>query len=456
METDKDVATSPTTSESSRKDFLRTAGVAVAGAAVATSVPQVARAASVRVVRDLAPVTVNFWRGTVTTGHDYEGDLITKFEKANPGITVKSLFAPNSTTDQYSLLVSQFAGGTSDIDLIQGDVIWAAAFASAGWLLPVDKYMSAATHADTLPGPLLSCTLNGKLYALPYYTDAGVLYYRTDLLAKYKLQPPKTFADVINASMTVIKHEPSVPYGILWQGKQYEGLFCDVCELIWSNGGNILQNFSGPKVVINSPQNVAAMQWMVDTVQKYKIAPLGVTTYDEDASRHLFQNGKSLFLRNWPYVWALGNDPTQSTIVGKFQLGAIPRGPSGKQGASCLGGWNMMINAKSKNPDAAAKLAVYLTNYDSQKYNSINGGFSPTLASVYKDPDVLKKNPWYAHFFPAIKSALPRPVSKDEAKISDRVTTQIHAALLGQVSVPTALANAQRDVENLMSSNGQP
>lgn len=393
METDKDVAASSIASEPSRKGFLRSSGVAVAGAAVAAAVPEVARARSVQVVRDLAPVTLNFWRGTVTTGHDWEGDLITKFEKANPGIKVKSLFAPNSTTDQYSLLVSQFAGGTSDIDLIQGDVIWAAAFASAGWLLPVDKYMPAATHADTLPGPLLSCTLNGKLYALPYYTDAGVLYYRTDLLAKYKLHPPKTFADVINASMTVIKHEAGVPYGILWQGKQYEGLFCDVCELIWSNGGNILQNFSGPKVVINSPQNVAAMQFMVDTVQKYKIAPLGVTTYDEDASRHLFQNGKSLFLRNWPYVWALGNDPTQSKIVGKFQLGAIPRGPSGKSGASCLGGWNMMINSKSKNPDAAAKLALYLTNYESQKYNSINGGYSPTLSSAYKDPP-RRSSPW--------------------------------------------------------------
>jgi multiple sugar transport system substrate-binding protein len=243
---------------------------------------------------------------------------------------------------------------------------------------------------------------------------------------------------------------------MLWQGAQYEGLFCDVCELIWSNGGNILENFTGPKVVINTPQNVAAVQFMVDTVQKYKIAPLAVTTYMEEDTRHLFIQGKSVFLRNWPYVWPTANDPKQSKVVGKVQLGALVHGPNGRVGNSALGGWNMMINAKSKNPDAAAKLAIYMTSPASQKYSSINQGWSPTLSSVYKDPDVLAKNPWYAHFYPAIRAALPRPVTKDEAKISDRVTTQIHAALLGQVSVSAALAKAQSDVEAITSNNGQP
>jgi multiple sugar transport system substrate-binding protein len=454
METDKDVAASPTASESSRKDFLRTAGVAVAGAAVATAVPQVARAASVRVVRDLAPVTLNFYRGQpVGAGTDWEANLIAMFEKANPDIKVKSVFGPNSTTDAYNQLVSQLAAGSSAIDLLQGDVIWAAAFASAGWLLPVDKYVTDAVRHDLLPGPILSCTLNGKLYALPFYTDAGVTFYRTDLLAKYKLKPPTTFMELVNAAETVTKHEPTVPYGMLWQGAQYEGLFCDVCELIWSNGGNILENFVGPKVVINTPQNVAAIQFMVDTIQKYKITPLAVTTYMEENDRVLFIQGKSVFMRNWPYVWSSGNDPKQSKIVGKFQLGANMQGPSGKTRASCLGGWNMMINSKTQNPDAAAKFALYMTSYNSQKYNSINGGYSPTLASVYKDPAVLAKNPWYAHFFPAIKAALPRPVSKNEAKISDRVTRQVNAALKGQVSVSAALANAQRDVEDVMGNN---
>jgi multiple sugar transport system substrate-binding protein len=457
MEIDKDVAVELTATGPSRKDFIRTAGIAAAGAAAAVAgVPQVARAASVQVGRDLSPISLTVYRGTVTTGHDWNADIFAKFEKQNPNITVKSLFAPLSTTDEHGLVVSQLAAGSSAVDIYSGDVIWPPEFAAAGWILPIDKYIDDAFRNDLLPGPKLGCTVNGKLYAFPFFTDAGVLYYRTDLLAKYKLSPPQTYMDLITAAQTVTKHEPSVPYGMLWQGAQYEGLFCDICELIWSNGGNILENFTGPKVVVNSPQNQVAVQFMVDTIQKYKIAPLAVTTYKEEDTRHLFQNGKSVFMRNWPYVWTNGNDPKQSSIVGKFQLKTTVKGPSGKVGASCLGGWNMFINAKSNHPDEAAKLALFITSFESQKYLSINAGNSPTRSSVYKDPDVLKKNPWYAHFYDVIRSALPRPVSKYETKISDRFTRQINAALLGQVSVSTALANAQRDIEALVGNSNQP
>jgi multiple sugar transport system substrate-binding protein len=456
MDQEKDsVTSSQPISATSRKDFLKTAGAVAAGAAaVAAGAPAIAQAAvpeRARVVRDLAPITLTVYRGSVTTGHDYELDLFNKFMKQNPNIKIKSLFAPLSTTDEHSLVVAQLSGGSGAVDLYSGDVIWPPEFAAAGWILPVDKWITEEFRADLLPGPKLGTTVNGKMYAFPFFTDSGIFVYRTDLLSKYKLPVPQTWSDVIHAAQTVLAHEKSVPNGVLWQGLQYEGLFCDICELFWGNGGNVLQNFTGPKVVLDSPNNRAALQFMVDAIQKYKIAPLAVTTYKEDDTRHLWEAGKSVFMRNWPYVWALGNKPG-SKVAGKFGIAKVPHGPMGKS-ASCLGGWNMMINAKSANPDAAAKLALFLTSFESQKFRSMTQSSSPTRASVYSDPEVLKVNPWYKSFFPVIKSALPRPVSKYETKISDRITRQVHAALLKQIDVATALKNAQKDVEQIVGGN---
>lgn len=395
-------------------------------------------------------MTVTISRGSVH-GHDWMQDLINGFQEKNPNIMVKSLFAPDSSTDTHNLYVAQLSGGSSAVDLYLVDVIWPPEFAAAGWILPLDKYISEAFRGDLLPGPRIGTTINGKMYALPLFTDSGMLFYRTDLLAKYNLAVPRTWMDTVHAAQTVQMHEKSVPNGMLWQGAQYEGLFCDICELFWGNGGNVLQNFQGPKVVINSPTNVAALQFMIDTIYKYKMAPQAVTTYMEEDTRHLWENGKSVFLRNWPYVWALGNLKS-SKIAGKFQLAPLPHGPMGKA-AGALGGWNLAVNSKSQHSDAAVKVALHLTSFESQKYQSIKASLNPTLSSVYHDPDVLKVNPWYKNFYEVVKGALPRPVSKYETKISDRVTRQVHAALLNQISAGAALANAHRDVEAVVGGS---
>lgn len=459
MEQDNVAVPTQDIAETSRKQFLKTSGTVAAGAvALAAAGPALAEAASVAkpsVGRELAPVTVTIYRGAVTTSHDWFGDLITKFEAKNPTIKVKSLFAPQSSTSAHDQYVAQLSGGSSAVDIYQVDVIWPPEFAAAGWILPVDKYLSASFKADLLPGPVLGTTINGKMYAIPLFTDSGMLYYRTDLLSKYKLAPPQTWMDMVHAAQTVMQHEKSVPYGMLWQGAQYEGLFCDIAELFWANGGNVLQNFSGKKVVLNTPNNVAALQFMIDTIWKYKMAPVATTTYMEEDTRRLFQNGKSVFMRNWPYVWSQANDSKQSKIAGKLQLKPLPHGPHGKP-AACLGGWNLAINAKSKNPDAAAKVALFVTSFESQKYQSIKASLNPTLSSVYHDPDVLKVNPWYKNFYEVVRGALPRPVSKDETKISDRVTRQVNAALKKQISAAAALANAQKDVEGIVGNSGQP
>jgi len=448
---DKDVTPVETVNNTSRKGFLKTGGVVALGAAaIAVGTPALAEAAKPYVTRDESTVTLTFSRGSVTTGHDFTQDLLNKFTKQT-GIKVKSLFAPVSSTDTHNLYVAQLSGGSTSVDLYDCDVIWPPQFAAAGWVLPVDKYIPDSFKKDLLPGPLLGTKVNGKIYAFPNRTDSGLLAYRTDLLAKYKFAPPQTWNDIIRISQTIIKHEKGVPYGILWQGAQYEGLFCNICELFWQNGGNVLQNYSGSTVVIDSPNNRAALQFMVDSIHKYNIAPVALSTYKEDDCRHLFEQGKSVFMRNWPYIWGktASNDPKASKVAGKFKMIPLPHGPSGKS-AGALGGWNYAINAKSKNPDAAVKLALFLTSYESQKFLTINSGTEPTLDSLYHDEAVLNAVPYFKQFYPVVRGALPRPVSKYETQISDRVTKQVNSAIKGQISVAEALKNAQRDVQSIV------
>ena len=429
LEKDEDVTTDPAGAGPNRKEFLRAAGIATAGAAAAVAAPGLARASSARVVRDLAPVTVTISRGAVTTKNDWMGNVIARFEKANPEIKVKSLFAPQSSTDAHNQYVAQLSGGSSAVDIYQVDVIWPPEFAAAGWLLPVDKYITDSFKTDLLHGPRLGTTVNGKMYAIPYYTDVGMLFYRTDLLAKYKLAPPQTFADLVAASQTIIKQEKGVPYGVLWQGAQYEGLFCDICELFWGNGGNILENFTGPKVVINSPQNQVALQFMVDTIHRYKIAPLAVTTYTEEETRHLFQNGKSLFLRNWPYVYSLATTDAASKIKGKFAVAPLP-GKDGP-GASSLGGHSEAITTYSKYKGTALDFLKFIEESDQQKFFMTQGSLAPVLEGIYTDSALVAKFPYLPTLLTSIQNAVPRPVTPFYPAVTKAIQDNSFAALQG-------------------------
>jgi len=188
MEQEKDVVATQVVPETNRKEFLKKSGIVVASAAaLAAAGPTLAEAAGFerpRVVRDLAPVTVTIARGAVTTKVDYSGNLIAKFMKQNPGIKVKSIFSPQSSTDAHNQFVAQLSGGSSAVDIYQVDVIWPPEFAAAGWILPVDKYVTESFKKDLLPGPVLGTTVNGKMYAIPMFTDSGMLFYRKDLLSK--------------------------------------------------------------------------------------------------------------------------------------------------------------------------------------------------------------------------------------------------------------------------------
>jgi trehalose/maltose transport system substrate-binding protein len=321
--------------------------------------------------------------------------------------TVKLYTPPASTTDNLALLRQQFAAKSADIDVLMIDVVWPGVIKDH--LVDLKKYSKGAEDKH-FPAIIANNTVDGKLLGMPFFTDAGLLFYRRDLMDKYGLKAPETWADLEAAAKKVMEGERKAGaadfQGFVFQAKAYEGLTCDALEWVASFGGGEIIDKTGA-VTINNPNAAKAL----DTAASWigTIAPGGVLNYAEEDARGTFQNGKALFMRNWPYAWALGQ-AADSPIKGKIGVAALPAGPNGKKSAT-LGGWQLAVNKYSKNVDAAADLAVYMASPEIQKKRAIGGSYNPTIVDLYKDAEIQKANPFMADLLPVFTGAVARPAT---------------------------------------------
>ena len=217
--------------------------------------------------------------------------------------------------------------GSGGYDVVYSDVIWIPKFAAAGWLLDLTDRLSADARQDFLLADLEGGTYQGHLYRIPAFTDAGLLFYRKDLVP----DPPSTFEELRAYAK---QYKSSDRWGFLWQGKQYEGLITFFLEVLWGHGGDWIDPATRT-VHLDEPEAIRALAFMVDLIGNE--SPPGVTTYTEEDTRNLFQSGHAVFLRNWLYVWRLAD---QGGGIRKDQVGftSMVHEPDSKSAAS-LGGW---------------------------------------------------------------------------------------------------------------------
>lgn len=369
--------------------------------------------------------------------------LIKRFEDENPGITVRDEILPASTDEQHQFYAINLEGKSSDFDVISMDVIWVQEFARAGWLRDVSRLFQEQESHDFFPGPMKAVTYRGRMYAGPWYIDAGLLYYRKDLLQKYGFSPPSTWDELISIARHIMPKERL--YGFIWQGKQYEGLVCNVLEYFRGNGGDVLKD---SEVVIDSAENIHALGFMRDLIVKYKITPELITTAIEEPTRHIFGNGKALFMRNWPYAWNIF-EREGSPIRGKTGVALLPSFMPGMS-SSTLGGWQLGINRYSKHPEAAEKLIRFLTGREAQKRLALTIGYKPSRKSLYKDEDLLREQPFIAGLYDVFMNARPRPVSPYYMMITQVMQPEFSAALSGIKTPGQALASAREQIEHIM------
>jgi multiple sugar transport system substrate-binding protein len=370
--------------------------------------------------------------------------LLDRFEVEHPGITVRDETLPASTDAQHQYYAINLEAGSSDFDVLSMDVIWVPEFARAGWLRDVGHLLAPSERSAFFPGPMQAVTVQGGTYAVPWYIDAGVLYYRKDLLRKHHLPVPVTWDELVKTAQVVMRQEPGL-YGFLWQGKQYEGLICNALEYIWSNGGEVLE---GTRPVLDSAADIEAISFMRDLISVYHVTPEFVTNSIEEPTRQLFGNGKALFLRNWPYAWNIF-EKEGSTVKGKVGIAMLPTFP-GHQSASTLGGWQLGVNRYSRHAEEAEKLVQFLTSPAAQKTLALAIGYKPTRKSLYKDQDLLREQPFIASLFGIFLHARPRPVTPYYMMMTQVMQPEISAAVTGIRPPAAALASAQRQVLHIL------
>lgn len=371
---------------------------------------------------------------------------------AKTGNKVVYVDSPQDTNDRLALYQQYWAAKSPDVDIYMVDVIWPGIIAPHA--ADLNQFFSKDELAEFFPRIVENNTIKGKLTSIPYFTDAGLLYYRTDLLAKYGYKaPPKTWSELQVMANRIQAGERKTNkdfWGFVYQGKSYEGLTCDALEWVYSFGGGRIIEPDG-KVSINNPQAVAALNFIKGTVGK--ISPPGVTSYAEEEARNTWQNGNAAFMRNWPYAYSLGQDP-KSAIKGKIGVSVLPKGPGAKgTNAATLGGWQLMVSAYSKNQKVAAELVKYMASTEVQKDNAISESRLPTRPALYNDKDVIGKNPFFKDLLPVFQNAIGRPSGPTGAKYnqaSQAFWTGVNEAITGAKPAAQAVKEIEAKLNDIM------
>jgi len=372
-----------------------------------------------------------------------------EFMKLYPCVEVKVLETPDLATDRLGLYLQFFEAKSSEVDVYQIDVIWPGDLAQH--FVDLYEYGAQDYVGNHFPAIIENNTVDGKLIGMPWFTDAGLLYYREDLLKKYGYDnPPATWDELEEMAKTVQagekKNNPDF-WGFVFQANAYEGLTCDALEWVASNGGGTI--ISPDKKITIANKNAAEI---LEKVRDWigTIAPKGVLGFGEEDARKVFQGGNALFMRNWPYAYSLG-EQDGSVIKGKFGACPLPAGNSGK-GAAALGGWQVAVSKYSKNPALASQLAFFLSNYENQKTRAIKGSYNPTIMSLYQDPEVLEATPIFGSLYDVFINAAARPSTASAPRYNEVSTLffkAVHSVISGEEDAMTALENLALDLEEV-------
>ncbi len=365
--------------------------------------------------------------------------------KATP-VTVDFQEFANDSQKLHDQFVTVFGAKDATYDVIAADIPWAPEFASAGYLTPLDKYVTADIRKNFFEGSLLATTFKDKVYGVPWYQNVGLLFYRKDILDKAGLQPPKTF-DEMN-DMAAKLQTPDM-YGYTFAGFKNEGLSAMWLELLWGFGGEFWDSSTG-KVLVNSPEAEASLQWMLDAIYTKKITPDKVITFKGPDLQATFAQGNTVFAR--AFASAISDfEKADAKVKGKW--GAVPvLAVAGKKSAGTLGNWNLSISSTSKNPDAAWKYIEYLTNLDSQKTLAVGEGVFPALKSAFNEPEIKTANPASSILADAFATAKPRPVTPAYPQISSEVIQDLVTKVLSkQVTPKDAVKQMQTKTEEILA-----
>ena len=373
-----------------------------------------------------------------------------EYEAMHPNVDINFVDAGRVVEDRLGVYLQIFEAQSPELDVAQIDVIWPGDLAEH--FVDLNEYGAADISGDHFTAIVENNTVDGKLIGIPWFTDAGLLYYRTDLLEAYGYDgPPATWDELEEMARTIQEGErennPDFD-GYVWQGRGYEGLTCDALEWIDSHAGGTIVSQDGV-ININNDNAIAAVNraasWIGD------ISPLGGTDYAEEEARGQWQAGNAAFMRNWPYAYSLGN-AEDSVIAGNFDVSPLPSGPGGSPSAT-LGGWQLAVSRYSEHPEVAADFALFMASYEGQKQNALLNSRIPTIRSLYEDEDVLADYSWFGNLLDVFTNAVARPSTATAPQYSATSAlffNAVNSVLIGDTDAETAFAELELDMQDLL------
>jgi multiple sugar transport system substrate-binding protein len=370
---------------------------------------------------------------------------LVRFGEAHPGVEVELRVTPDAADQRHQLYVQWLNAHVPDPDVLQLDIIWTAEFAGAGWILPVDT--SALDVDDFVPAALAASRWRGRLYAVPWFVDVGLLYWRTDLLSA----PPRSLSQLREAARRS-QDTGATRFGLVWQGARYEGLITVFLEHLGALGGGILD--AQGRVIVDEPAAIRALTFMCDAIGRDGFVPASVLTWQEEQTRFAFQNGDAAFMRNWPYAWGLMQDRARSQVANRFAAAPFPAEDEGRPTAA-LGGAQLAVNAWSANPALAWALVRFLTAPEQMLERARLATQLPSRRSLYDTAALAEALPIpIMQVRQMLDAAVPRPVTPVYSELSEILQVRLHRALSGQQTPTMALREAAREIRALLARSG--
>ncbi|NIZ90567.1 ABC transporter substrate-binding protein [Kineococcus rubinsiae] len=366
---------------------------------------------------------------------------IDKWNAAHPDEKVTLKEQTDQADQQHDDLVQNFQAKNADYDVVSVDNIWTSEFAAKGWLQPLTGDYALDT-STLLPATVTAETYNKTLFAGPTSSDGGLLYYRKDLVPT----PPKSWDELMSMCDIATQNGIDCYAG---QYAQYEGLTVNVAEAINTFGGSILSE-DGKTATLDTPEAKKGLDALVKGFADGDI-PKQATTYQEEQGRQSFEDGKLLFLRNWPYVYSLAKTDGSSTVKDTFGVAVLPGDGDGKPGASSLGGHAAGISVYSDHKKTALEFIKFLQSEEIQNDWLTQGSAAPVIASLYDDPALVEQFPYLPELKTSIENAVPRPVTPFYPAVTKAIQDNAFSALSGSKTTDAALTDMQAAVQNAIS-----
>ncbi len=398
------------------------------------------------------PVTLVFKHAKILGPADPVPGLLRRFEAEHPGVRVQAEALTWSSDEQHQFYVINLEGGSPPFDVMMLDVIWVPEFARAGWILDLTGRVPSAERDAHFASAIEPAIQDGRLWALPWFMNVGLLYYRKDLLAKYGLAPPETYDELVRQVRVVQAGERDRRLdGYLWQGKQYEGGMVNVLEALWANGTRVIDEAGRP---FPEPERAREALAVLRGLIESGVSPPWVTAADEELTRRPFGDGRAIFLRGWPYALDLFELP-DSRVRGRVGVAPMPRLAHGPVGAAATGGAHLAVSAHTRHPELATELVRFLTSAAAQRAMTEGAALRPSRPALYHDPQLIARDPTLPALLPLIERGHPRPITPYYLMLSTTLQPEFSAVLVGRKSPARAVRDGAAQVRHLEQALGR-